>query len=513
MRRLGIPPLLLALSLAPVAAPQPLKVRPQPGVDSTTIELPLEKYVAAVLAGEASVLQSDEALKALAVAARTFAIYARGRHAPEGYDLCGTTHCQRLDLAGITPRLEAAAAATRGELLWFAGKPAFAVYSQDCGGSTEDATAVWPEIAAPYLRRQTDPYCIRAAVPPWEWRAKPADLLTALGASQLRAPRGIERVTLSGRTASGRARELTISGGGESVRIGAGAFRFAVGRALGWNTIRSDRYEVSGLEFRGTGAGHGVGLCQRGADRMGMEGRLYAEILAFYYPGTSLGLTGRGLRWTRLGGESLTLYTTHPDRDGTVLALAERQIRDLAQRTNLPAPRGIEIRLYPDVETFRNATGEPGWVAAHTTGIRLELQPAAALRSRGALDSTLRHELLHVLVEARANAGLPVWFREGLVGYLENPRAPRTSARPPAPADAELRQGVDAPRAAAKPPADADLQQTADASRARRAYGEATASVAGLVGRYGEATVLSWLAVGLPREVRNANSTAPTKSR
>jgi len=74
--------LLTVLLLAPaIAAPQPLKVRPQPGVNSTTIELPLEKYVAAVLAGEASVLESDEALKALAVAARTFGVYARGRHA------------------------------------------------------------------------------------------------------------------------------------------------------------------------------------------------------------------------------------------------------------------------------------------------------------------------------------------------------------------------------------------------------------------------------------------------
>ena len=106
--------LLLALLLAPAAGTQTLlKVRPQPAVNSTTIELPLEKYVAAVLAGEGSVLRSDEALKALAVAARTFGVYGRGRHAQEGYDLCGTTHCQRVDLAGVTPRMERAAAAAR----------------------------------------------------------------------------------------------------------------------------------------------------------------------------------------------------------------------------------------------------------------------------------------------------------------------------------------------------------------------------------------------------------------
>ena len=84
-------------------------------------------------------------------------------------------------------------------------------------------------------------------------------------------------------------------------------------------------------------------------------------------------------------------------------------------------PAASKIRVYPDVETFRNATGEPGWVAARTSGRRIQLQPAAVLRERGALDSTIHHELLHVFVEAQAAGGLPVWFREGLVGYLEHP--------------------------------------------------------------------------------------------
>ena len=62
-----------------------------------------------------------------------------------------------------------------------------------------------------------------------------------------------------------------------------------MGRALGWNTVRSDRLEVAvnngRLMFEGSGEGHGVGLCQRGADQMGMEGHGYREILAFYFPG------------------------------------------------------------------------------------------------------------------------------------------------------------------------------------------------------------------------------------
>jgi hypothetical protein len=61
-------------------------------------------------------------------------------------------------------------------------------------------------------------------------------------------------------------------------------------------------------------------------------------------------------------------------------------------------------RHYPTLDAFRNATGEPGWVAARTVGTRIDLQPAASSHE------TLHHELLHVLVETHAAPGLPVWF-------------------------------------------------------------------------------------------------------
>ena len=113
------------------------------------------------------------------------------------------------------------------------------------------------------------------------------------------------------------------------------------------------------------------------------------------------------------------------------------------------------MRLYPDVETFRNATGEPGSVAAYTVGNRIQMQPLKTPRQ------TLRHELLHVLVETQAKDGLPIWFRESLVGYLCG-----------------------------------------------------TGQMSHLVNRYGEATVLGWLKTGLPREVTNSSATAAaTKSK
>ena len=111
-------------------------------VGNRVINLPIEDYVAAVLAGESSVFKSAEALKAIAVAARTYAAHERGRHAKEGFDFCNTTHCQRAEPEGITPRFVTAAQGTAGEMLWFEGKLAFTPHTMSCGGIAESAKAV-----------------------------------------------------------------------------------------------------------------------------------------------------------------------------------------------------------------------------------------------------------------------------------------------------------------------------------------------------------------------------------
>ena len=481
------------LAFAALANGQTVRVRTAAG---EIVDLPLERYVTGVLAGESSLFQSAEALKAMAVAARTYAIRMRGRHAADGYDFCATTHCQRWEMAPAAPRLEQAAADTSGELLWYAGKPAFTPYTRDCGGRSEDAAAVWPDMAAPYLKVHEDPYCVRAGASEWQWSGDPRQIAEALQRSSLRAPPAVEQVAVAGRTTSGRAQTLVLSGGSESVRISAGSFRFALGREIGWNTVLSDRYEVrrSGgrVVFQGRGSGHGAGLCQLGADRMGTEGRSYREILAFYYPGTLVGRTAQDIPWQRLASETVTLLTTNPSQDGPVLALAERVLRAVSERTHWP-PHHLEIYLYPDLDRFRNATGEPGWVAAHTTGERVHLQPAAILRSRGILEQTLRHEFLHVLAEFQARADLPLWFREGIVEYLANPPAGGAPAHIPS---------------------DADLRQTSDAARARQAYEDSARAVAELARRYGETAVLDWVKRGVPPEVTNtSDSHAATKSK
>jgi stage II sporulation protein D len=461
-----------ALLLLLAAEPGILRVQLSQRDGGKIADLPLETYVAAVVAGESGAFQSDEALKAMAVAVRTYGVRVRGRHQSQGYDLCSTTHCQFLDMRGVNTRLRNAAASTAGEMLWHNGKFALTYYSQDCGGRLEDAGALWQGSRVPYLKTRDDEYCVRAGGSRWQWSAEASRIADALRQSGLRVPSLLERIAVLHRTPSGRAKTLALAGGGESFPLSATSFRFALGRALGWNTVRSELWEVQDAGgrflFQGAGGGHGAGLCQRGADRMGVEGRSYRDILNYYYPGAPIGVTAQGINWTRLSGERATLFTARPGRDSVALATADL----VAAELGLSAP--IEIRIYPDVDTFRNSTGEPGWVAARTAGRKIQLQPTA----RAALHRTLRHELLHIMIEERAAPNTPLWFREGLAAYLAT-RTPSTTTT-----------GVT--------PDDAAIRQTTDAGRARQANTAALRRVAALVQRHGEHQVLEWLRQGLP---------------
>lgn len=472
------------------------RVRLAANESNRVVVLSSEQYVAAVLAGEASTFRNDEALKALAIAVRSYAARLRGRHASEGFDFCATTHCQRADLQSMTSRLTSAAQVTAGEILWFQHQPAFSVYTRNCGGEAESGSAVWPGVQVPYLPAHSDPYCIRRGLQPWIWSETPQRIAAVLRASGLQTPEALDGIAVANRTRSGRARVLLLNGR-TTASISAGSLRFALGRELGWNTVRSGRYEVrtSGgrIYFRGTGEGHGVGLCQFGADEMASSGFSYREILAFYYPGTRVGTTAGEFQWTRLGGEGIAVLTVQPDADRQVLRIAENLLREWQFRLHWAANREIIIRVYPDLDSFRNVTGEPGWVAAKTSGGKIDLQPTNVLDARGVLRQTVGHEVLHALVETHAAPGLPVWFREGVVQWLSTSGSHGHSG---------------------SPVSDLDLLQRNDRGKAARAYAASEARVRDLSERYGAATVLTWVTRGLPDEVKNSSeSSAAMNSR
>src|SRR5262249_41128582 len=111
----------------------------------------LEDYVRGVVPNELS-FPALEALKAQAVAARTYALKNRGQFAPEGFDLLPTTRSQVYrGLTSETPLTTRAVDETRGIIATYNGEPINALYTSTCGGRTEDAENIFNE-AVPYLR-------------------------------------------------------------------------------------------------------------------------------------------------------------------------------------------------------------------------------------------------------------------------------------------------------------------------------------------------------------------------
>src|SRR5258708_29209937 len=127
---------------------------------------------------------------------------------------------------------------------------------------------------------------------------------------------------------SGRQQRLRLKvGSPPDILVSASSFRFAVNRALGWNKIRSDLYDLRNdgdhILFSGRGSGHGVGLCQAGAEEMARQGKDYKQILNFYFPGTHLWKTSAD-DWRKRTSERFELISTAPEEDSALLPIAEK---------------------------------------------------------------------------------------------------------------------------------------------------------------------------------------------
>jgi stage II sporulation protein D len=446
-------------------------------------KLPVERYVTDVLQGETAANMPSEALKAMAVAIRSYTSRFRERHKEEGFDFCDTTHCQFLRLE--TQRAVVTAVEhTAGETLWDRGSPLAAYYHRDCGGQTESSSSAWHDQGSEALVSHADPYCTRVTRP-WKSEIARSDLERALVRAGLQVPPQLRRLVIAQRTPSGRVRTLRLgASGGEGVPISASSLRFAVGRSLGWMTLKSDWYEVSTqgdhFVFTGKGVGHGVGLCQIGAAEMARQGKNYREILDFYYPAAPIGRSAQGIRWIDMSADDFDLRVVS-ESDAVVVRQSGREAMDWArQRTGLTFPARPMLEVFPTVAMFRDTTGEPGWVAASTRHQRIRLQPPKVLRER--LGSVLRHEFLHMLIENHASSETPLWFREGLALYLggEMPSAPLTMST------AEI---------------DRVISSRSSDTAMRQAYAQAAAMVRQLDARHGRALIMEWLREGLPQEV------------
>lgn len=261
------------------------------GAGLTAVNIvPVDDYLLSVVPEEMPTDWPAEALKAQSVAARSFALKSRGRHAAEGYDLCTTTHCQLYKgIASEKTASTAAVRATRGEVLTYGGQPIEALFHTDSGGMTESSEDVWGN-PIPYLRAVRD---TPLGTMPWTKTVSTADLEKKLAAKghnigRLRAielsPLAVGRAAKD-RTASGRVKAMTVTGTKGSVTLSGTAWRSLLGLK---STLFDAKLTKDTVTFTGFGAGHGLGISQWGAKRLAETGKSYADILHHYYTGVTL---------------------------------------------------------------------------------------------------------------------------------------------------------------------------------------------------------------------------------
>ncbi len=211
-----------------------------------------EEAVASVLAAETAPDTPLEALKAEAVAVRSYLVAGKGRH--DDFDFCDTTHCQFLrELPSPSSNEMKATQATRGLVLTYESHAIAAMYTRSCSGRTHTASQLGlPSAGYPYYAVACD-YCLRH---PARWSSR----LSAIEAKNLH-----------------RSNE---------------ASRLSVVRRLGWSIVQSNDFTMKRdgerVLLEGVGQGHGIGLCQAGAKAMARAGANYRQILGNYYPNTIL---------------------------------------------------------------------------------------------------------------------------------------------------------------------------------------------------------------------------------
>ena len=266
-------------------------------------EIPLEEYVAGVVAGEMPASYHLEALKAQATAARTRAVKqaaalsGQGCANHPGADICtDSTHCQaylsdgeQREKWGATAqayqeRILRAVMETKGMIITYEGEPITVLYHAVSGGRTEDVQAVFSK-SLPYLKSvdssgeesnskfqtvQTFPLVEAAKI-----------LNSAFPGANILADTIALQVSIERRTETGRAAEMRVG----DLTVAAKDFRAALSLNSTLFTISSNE---SAITFTEKGYGHGVGMSQAGANAMAAAGAAWQDILTHYYTGVQI---------------------------------------------------------------------------------------------------------------------------------------------------------------------------------------------------------------------------------
>lgn len=286
--------------------------------------LDFEHYLAGVVPSEVPAYFPSEALKTMAVVARTYGLSHLQRH--DGFDICAEVHCQVYrGLASEAESTNQAIRATSGQRLLYAGKPADTTFHAACGGVGVDVWRAWPKSAKqPYLGGRLDhaaatplalseeaelrrfldapppSYCKTSGRYRWKERFSRSELREKLAAGLAGSPgqefRGLSQLQslkVVRRGPQGRVETLEIRSPEKTYLVEGDAVRWLwSGGKIGTGGLQSTLFYIDesneGFTIVGGGWGHGVGLCQQGAAGRAEAGHAYPAIIKHYYPGTEL---------------------------------------------------------------------------------------------------------------------------------------------------------------------------------------------------------------------------------
>jgi len=201
----------------------------------------IEEYLYGVLKKEISPEWPAEALKAQAIAARTFALSNMNKYIEQGYHICATTNSQ--EYGGVFhehPATNKAVNDTRGIVAIYEGEPINAVYHSDSGGYTENSEDVWGSYV-PYLRSISSEYEEIVTPPNHQWNCSltEQEILSKLNQQGLKL-NAIEEIMVSDKTNAGRVKSVDIIGDHKKITLKTNDFRLFLGPKL----IRSSLFTV-----------------------------------------------------------------------------------------------------------------------------------------------------------------------------------------------------------------------------------------------------------------------------
>lgn len=254
------------------------------------LRMELEEYLLGVLLAEVPASFEPEALKAQAVAARTFTLWSctrQSNHEPaavctesaccQGY-ISPLRYIQQGGTSAHIEKIRSAVTSTAGQVVCYEGELILSTYFSCSGGSTEEALAVWGQ-AYPYLQSVESPGEENAAWFTDQKEFSVAEFEQALGISLTGVPGSWFGVIT-----------YTTGGGVKTIDICGSTFQGTELRKK--LDLRSTAFTLSASEHGITvytrGHGHRVGMSQYGADAMALRGNNYQSILRHYYPGTTL---------------------------------------------------------------------------------------------------------------------------------------------------------------------------------------------------------------------------------